>query len=158
MCTNELLWYNFSVPSRIPICEIVVTQIWSLCWFVTKILASVVVVVGWLWGGGGNSTGLFKMIVGVLTTCLTQYTWDRSICVLLFNRTTLQVFCYIPYRCCLRIYGSIGAITHSYLKCIVYDKVLKPSVCIGVCSCTDGSRNSQRASVRYVTKLGVFFF
>ena len=37
-------------------------------------------------------TGLFKMIVGVLTTCYTQYTWDSSICVFLFNRTTLQVF------------------------------------------------------------------
>jgi len=36
--------------------------------------------------------GLFKMIVGVLTTCHTQYTWDRSTCVFLFNRTTLQVF------------------------------------------------------------------
>jgi len=32
------------------------------------------------------------MIVGVLTTCHTQYTWDRSICIYLFNRTTLQVF------------------------------------------------------------------
>ena len=41
-------------------------------------------------------TGLFEMIVGVLTTCHTQYTWDRSICIFLFNRTTL---CYIPYRC-----------------------------------------------------------
>ena len=38
-------------------------------------------------------TGLFKMIVGVLTTCHTQYTSDSSICVFfLFNRTTLQVF------------------------------------------------------------------
>jgi hypothetical protein len=37
-------------------------------------------------------TGLFKMIVGVLTTCHTQYTWDSSICIILFNRTTLQVF------------------------------------------------------------------
>jgi len=36
-------------------------------------------------------TGLFKMIVGVLTTCHTQYTSDRSICFL-FNRTTLQGF------------------------------------------------------------------
>jgi len=26
-------------------------------------------------------TGLFKTIVGVLTTCHAQYTWDRSICV-----------------------------------------------------------------------------
>ena len=32
------------------------------------------------------------MIVGVLTTCHTQFTSDRSICVYLFNRTTLQVF------------------------------------------------------------------
>ena len=33
------------------------------------------------------------MIVGVLTTCHTQYTWDSSICgFFLFNRTTLQVF------------------------------------------------------------------
>ena len=32
------------------------------------------------------------MIVGVLTTCHTQYTWDRSICRFLFNRTTLKVF------------------------------------------------------------------
>ena len=37
-------------------------------------------------------TGLFEMIVGVLTTFHTQYTWDRSICVCLFNRTKLQVF------------------------------------------------------------------
>jgi len=28
-----------------------------------------------------DSTGLFKMIVRVLTTCHTQYTWDRSICI-----------------------------------------------------------------------------
>jgi len=39
-----------------------------------------------------NYTGLFKMIVGVLTTCHTQHTWDRNICFFLFNRTTLQVF------------------------------------------------------------------
>jgi len=32
------------------------------------------------------------MIVGVLTTCDTQYTSDRSICVILFNRTTLHIF------------------------------------------------------------------
>ena len=39
-----------------------------------------------------NCTGLLKMIVGVLTTCHTQYTWDRSTCIFLFNRTILQVF------------------------------------------------------------------
>ena len=32
------------------------------------------------------------MIVGVLTTCHTQYTSDRNMCTFLFNRTTLQVF------------------------------------------------------------------
>ena len=32
------------------------------------------------------------MTVGVLTTCHTQYTSDRSICIFLFNRTILQVF------------------------------------------------------------------
>jgi hypothetical protein len=37
-------------------------------------------------------TGLFKMIVWVLTTCHTQYTWDSSRWIFLFNRTTLQVF------------------------------------------------------------------
>jgi len=37
-------------------------------------------------------TGLLKMIVWVLTTCHTQHTWDSSICVFLFNRTTPQVF------------------------------------------------------------------
>jgi len=39
-----------------------------------------------------DSTGLFEMIVGVLTTCHTQYTWDSSVCIFLFNRTTLQGF------------------------------------------------------------------
>jgi len=39
-----------------------------------------------------DSTGLFEMIVGVVTTCHKQYSSDRSICIFLFNRTTLQ-FC-----------------------------------------------------------------
>jgi len=40
-----------------------------------------------------NSVRICKRgVVGVLTTCHTQYTWDSSICVFLFNRTTLQVF------------------------------------------------------------------
>jgi len=38
------------------------------------------------------NTGLFKMIVGVLTSCHTQHTWDSSICVFLFNRTMLHIF------------------------------------------------------------------
>jgi len=37
-------------------------------------------------------TGLFEMTVGVLATCHTQYTWDRSVCIFLFNRTTIQDF------------------------------------------------------------------
>ena len=127
---------------------------------------------------GWSYTGLFKMTVKVLTTCHTQYTWDRSICIFLFNRTTLQVF--VTYLTCAlyvhplwfykhqhdnrvrstrnafslpftgilvncapcgemhnyctphiikensRISWPIGATTCSYLKCIVYDKLLKP--------------------------------
>ena len=38
-----------------------------------------------------QNTGLLKMIVGVLTTCHTKYTSDTSVCILLFNRKTLQV-------------------------------------------------------------------
>jgi hypothetical protein len=39
------------------------------------------------------NTGLFEITVGVLTTCHTQYTSDRSIrFFFLFNRTTLQDF------------------------------------------------------------------
>jgi len=45
-------------------------------------------------------TGLFEMIVGVLTTCHTQYSWDRSLCVfyLIEQRSTFllhtsQVLC-----------------------------------------------------------------
>jgi len=37
------------------------------------------------------NTGLFEMVAWVLTTCHTQYTWDRSICIFLFNRTTQHV-------------------------------------------------------------------
>ena len=48
-------------------------------------------------------TGLFKMIVGVLTTCHTQYTWDRSIYIFLYNRTTLQVFvAYLTSALCMQ--------------------------------------------------------
>jgi len=39
-----------------------------------------------------SCTGLFEMIVEVLITCCTQYTSDRSVCIFLFNGTTLQVF------------------------------------------------------------------
>ena len=38
------------------------------------------------------NTGLFKMIVGVLTTCHTQYTWDRSICIFYLIEQHSQVF------------------------------------------------------------------
>jgi hypothetical protein len=50
-----------------------------------------------LWNFHGASyTGLLKMFVEALTTCDTQYTWDGSICIFLFNRKTLQVF--VTYR------------------------------------------------------------
>ena len=37
-------------------------------------------------------TGLFKVIVGILTTCHTKYTSDSYICIFLFNIPTLPVF------------------------------------------------------------------
>jgi hypothetical protein len=40
-------------------------------------------------------TGLFEMIVGVLTTCHTQYNWDGSICIFLFNRTYIAPVRYV---------------------------------------------------------------
>jgi len=49
-------------------------------------------------------TGLFEKIVGFLTTCHTQYTWDRSICLFSFNITTLQVLLHtlqVLYICTL---------------------------------------------------------
>jgi len=39
----------------------------------------------WLFSESCKYTGLFEMIVGVLTTCHTQYTWDRSICFFIFH-------------------------------------------------------------------------
>ena len=124
------------------------------------------------------------MIVGVLTTCHTQYTWDSSICVSLFNRTTLPVFVtyltgalyvhplwfykhqhdnrvrsklfvacqwwwfqwrfwFVPsvpgykgctYRAPVRYVTKTWSVVlldkkkhvYSYLKCIVYDKLIKP--------------------------------
>jgi len=124
-----------------------------------------------------QNTGLFEMIVGVLTTCHTQYTWDRSICIFLFNRTTFKVFVkyltgalYVHplgfykhqydnrvrsklFVACQRWWfqwrfwfvpsvpgylreeeehkpdswrNPIERTIYSYLKCIVYDKLLKP--------------------------------
>ena len=118
-----------------------------------------------------------KTIVVVLITCHTQYTWDSSICIFLFNRPTLQVFVtYLTgalYKHPLWFYKHqhdnrvrsklfvafqlwwfqwrfwfIPAVpeylrveeehkpdpwhnlrqrtTYSYLKCILYDKLLKP--------------------------------
>ena len=42
--------------------------------------------------------GYSKWLSGFLTTFHTQYTWDRSICIFLFNWTTLQVF--VTYLIC----------------------------------------------------------
>jgi len=70
-------------------------------------------------------TELFEMIVGVLPTSHTQYTWDRSTCIsylleqhFKFLLHTLKVL-YICTLC-----DSTNIYTH--LKCIVYDKLLKP--------------------------------
>ena len=67
-----------------------------------------------IWGQGCLSTGLLKMIVGVLATCHTQYTWDRSIFFYLIEQHskfllhTLQVL----YICTLCDSRNIN--THSW--------------------------------------------
>ena len=65
-------------------------------------------------------TGLFEMTVGVLTTCHTQYTWDRSICIFLFNRTTLQVLhsLQVLYMCTLCDSTNINTITEFVPNCM----------------------------------------
>ena len=56
---------------------------------------------GWLPNCSLTNTVLFKMIVGVLTTCHTKYTRDRSVCPFLFNRTTLQVLVHTLQVLCM---------------------------------------------------------
>ena len=63
-------------------------------------------------------TGLFQMIVGVLTTCHTQYTWDRSIWIFYlieqhskFLLHTLQVL----YMCILCDSTNINTIICIYI-------------------------------------------
>jgi len=75
---------------------------------------------------GSINTGLFEMIVGVLTTCHTQYPWDRSICIFLFNRTTLQDF--VTYLTGVLYVHPLWFYKHQHDNrvCIAYDKLLKP--------------------------------
>jgi hypothetical protein len=40
-------------------------------------------------------TGLFEMIVGVLTTCHTQYTWDSSVCIFYLIEQHSKFFTYL---------------------------------------------------------------
>jgi len=66
-------------------------------------------------------TGLFKMTVGILTTCHTQYTWDRSRCIFLFNRTTLQGFLHtlqVLCMCTLCDSTNINTIIGFVLNCL----------------------------------------
>ena len=93
---------------------------------------------------GHKNTGLFKMIVGFLTACHIQYTWNKSICFF-YLIEQLSKFSLDTLRCSLRVSRPIGATTYSYLTCIIYNMLE-----IGVYSYTDGSRNCQRAPLRYV--------
>ena len=68
-----------------------------------------------------SSTGLFQMIVGVLTTCHTQYTSDSSICIfyLIEQRSkfllhTLQVL----YMCTLCDSTNINTISEFVPNCL----------------------------------------
>jgi len=66
-------------------------------------------------------TGLFKTIVGVLTTCHTQYTWDSSICIFYwieqhskFLLHTLQVL----YMCTLSDSTNTNTIIEFVPNCL----------------------------------------
>ena len=66
-------------------------------------------------------TGLLKMIVGVLTTCHAQYTWDSSICIFYlieqhskFLLHTLQVL----YMCTLCDSTNINTIIEFVPNCL----------------------------------------
>ena len=85
-------------------------------------------------------TGLFEMTVGVLTTCHIQYTWDSSICIFYLTEQhskfllhTVQVLYMCTYRAHVRYVTKTSSVVllnkkhiYCYLKCIVYDKLLKP--------------------------------
>jgi len=57
---------------------------------VISLSLSYMTIFGWTTSAHGfqfnimHNKKLFKMIVGVLTTCHTQYTWDRSICFFIY--------------------------------------------------------------------------
>ena len=68
-----------------------------------------------------NCTWLFKMIVGVLTACHTQYTRDSSICIFLFNGTTLQFFLHtlqVFYMCTLCDSTNINTVIEFVPNCL----------------------------------------
>jgi len=70
---------------------------------------------------GFSYTGLFEMFVGVLTTCHTKYTWNRSICIFYlieqhskFLLYTLQVL----YICTLCDSTNINTIIEFVPNCL----------------------------------------
>jgi hypothetical protein len=71
-----------------------------------------------------NVQGYSKWFVGVLTTCHTQYTWDRSICIFLFNRTTLQHNTQRSQQTCIIALDEIQ--THNLSKRTTADPRLRP--------------------------------
>ena len=90
------------------------------------------------------------MIVGVLTTCHTKYTWDSSICFFLLNTPR---FCYMPYRCSIHVCAlcdstNINTIIEFVPNCLQHVSG------DGFNGGSDSYRQLSiyRASVRYVTK------
>jgi len=70
----------------------------------------------------GFSTGLFEMIVGVLTTCHTQYTSDRSMCIFFYlieqhSKFLLQTL-YVLYMCTLCDSTNINTIIEFAPNCL----------------------------------------
>ena len=99
-----------------------------------------------------RNRGLFEMTVGGWTTCHTQHTWDRSICIFLFNRTTLQVF--VTYRTGVLYVHPLWFYRHQH------DNRVRSKLFVAcqrwlstiVLMFVESQRVHYRASVRHVTK------
>jgi len=72
-----------------------------------------------------NKKYIYSYLKCIVYDKLLKVVKDRHICIFLFNRTTLQA----PIKYVTKTWSIVLLNTkyiYSYLKCIVYDKLLKP--------------------------------
>jgi len=88
-----------------------------------------------------RSTGLFKMIVGVLTTCHTQYAWDTSTCIFYLIEQHSQFLLHnlqVLYMCTLCDSTNINTIIEFVPNLQVVKTpiiILNNPVCPNICKC-----------------------